>query len=123
MPEKHSRAVAGGRAIWLTERLWKLIAGLPVQSVPLDAIPEFDEVCWFGDEDPPTCRAVALHARRIEAADLSIPIILSSDGRLMDGGHRLAKAWLAGDATIRAVRFAVDPAPDYIVPDARTQAR
>jgi hypothetical protein len=117
MPQKHSRAVPGGRAVWLTERLWALAADLTPARVPLDAIPEFDAVCWFDAATPPTCRNVARHARRIAAADLRYPVILSADGRLMDGGHRLAKAWLAGETHVLAVRFAADPAPDYVVPD------
>ena len=44
-------------------------------------------------------------------------MILSADGRLMDGGHRVAKAWLSGTTTIEAVRFSVDPEPDYIERD------
>ena len=115
MPEKHSRAIPGGRAVWFTQRLCELAAGLPVEDVPVGAIAEFDQVCWFGPQAPPTCRAVAEHARRIEAADLAHPIILSASGQLMDGGHRLAKAWLAGHAVIRAVRFLEDPVPDYII--------
>jgi hypothetical protein len=32
----------------------------------------------------------------------------------MDGGHRISKAWINGETTIKAVRFTVDPEPDYI---------
>jgi hypothetical protein len=39
---------------------------------------------------------VADHARRINAADLSFPIILSANAALIDGGHRIAKAYLLG---------------------------
>jgi hypothetical protein len=112
MPEKHSRPVPGGRAFFLTERLWKLSEGLPVEAVPIDAIREFDEDCWFGGAAV-TCRMVARHAGRIQKADLSHPVILSADGRLMDGGHRISKAWLNGMTTINAVRFKTDPDPDY----------
>jgi hypothetical protein len=115
MPERHSRTVPGGRAFYLTERLWELAKELPVESVRIDAIREFDQDCWFG-EGPVTCRMVAEHAGRIQRADLSYPVILSSDGRLMDGGHRIAKAWLNGSATVDAVRFTTDPEPDYIEP-------
>lgn len=113
--EKHSRPVPGGRAFWWTERLWSEAAGLAVSSVPIDEIAEFDENCWFGDT-PPTCREVAEHARRIAAADLSYPVILNSRGELMDGGHRIAKAWLAGRTDVDAVRFDVDPEPDWVEP-------
>ena len=113
MPGPHTRAVPGGRAAYLTERLWEMVSGLPVESVPIDLIQEFDEDCWFGGS-PVTCRRVARHADLIQKADLTYPAILSVDGRLMDGGHRIAKAWLSGRTTIDAVRFSVDPKPDYI---------
>ena len=118
MPEKHSRAVPEGRAVWYTERLWRLAAGLPVELVALTALPELDADCWFGPERVPSIRAVAEHAARITAADLAYPIILAADGRLMDGGHRVAKAWLAGHTHVRAVRFPATPVPDYVTPSA-----
>jgi hypothetical protein len=114
--QKHSRATAVGRLVWYTERLWVLAQALPVKSVRIDEIAEFDQNCWFGPTSPPTCRAVARHAQRIFAADLTYPIILSANGGLMDGGHRLAKAWLLGQTEILAVQFAHDPAPDYVLP-------
>lgn len=119
MPEKHSRPVPGGRAFYLTERLWELSAGLPVESVPIDSIKAFDEDCWFGGR-PVTCRMVARHAALIQKADLSYPVILSADGRLMDGGHRISKAWINGHTTINAVRFKADPAPAYFERDTTT---
>ena len=50
----------------------------------------------------------------IEAADLNFPIILSSDGLVMDGMHRVGRAAMLGRATIEAVRFTQDPYPDYV---------
>ena len=112
MPEKHSRPVPGGRAFYLTERLWNLSKDLPIEPVPIESIQEFDEDCWFGGA-PVTCRMVADHAARIQKADLTYPVILSADGRLMDGGHRISKAWINDLTTINAVRFTTDPEPDY----------
>ena len=37
-----------------------------------------------------------------------------ADGHLMDGGHRIAKAWLEGAASVNAVRFVETPEPDWI---------
>ncbi len=111
--EQHSHPVAGGRAHWWTERLWAAAVALPVFEVSIDEIPEFDLDCWF-DGRAPTCREVAEHARRIQRADLGHPVILAADGHLMDGGHRIAKAWLEGRRTIGAVRFSVDPEPDWL---------
>lgn len=116
MPERHTRPVPGGRAVYLTERLWELVVGLPVEAVPIESIREFDEDCWFGGRAV-TCRMVARHAELIQKADLRYPVILSADGRLMDGGHRIAKAWLSGATTVDAVRFVVDPEPDHILWD------
>ena len=103
-----------GRAFWWTESLWTEAAGLEAAQIGIDSIAEFDMNCWFDADSPPTCRAVADHARRIQQADLRFPIILSTAGGLMDGGHRIAKAWLAGSTHVSAVRFAVDPEPDWI---------
>lgn len=112
-PERHSHTVPGGRAYWLTQKLWAAAAGLPVIQVAIADIPEFDQDCWFRGQAP-SLRDVAAHTRRIMAADLSYPIIFSADGRLMDGGHRIARAWIEGRTTIDAVRFAVDPEPEEI---------
>lgn len=115
MVQKHSRLTSKGRYVWYTERLWQLSKHLAVKLVSIESIPEFDINCWFDDKNPPTCRAVAAHAKRIYEADLSHPIILSAEGFLMDGGHRLAKAWLLGLKEIPAVQFEVNPAPDKII--------
>ena len=114
MAQKHSHPTPNGRSFWYTERLWHLSRHLPVKTVAIDSIKDFDQNCWFSDASPPTCRAVARHAQQIYEADLSYPIILSADGYLMDGGHRLAKAWLLGLTEILAVQFTEDPAPDYV---------
>ena len=107
----------GKLLVWEAERLWGLSKGLPVKTVPLSSISNFDDVCWFpSSEKRPTCRAVASHAKRIYEADLSRPIILSASGIMMDGMHRVAKAWLLGMAEIPAVQFSIDPPPDRILP-------
>ena len=114
--EHHSHLVGGRRHHFWTDRLWELAEGLPVRDIPIDDIAEFDQDCWFHGRAP-TCRQVAEHARRMQNADLRFPVILAADGSLMDGGHRISKAWLAGHATVRAITFAVDPQPDWITDD------
>lgn len=61
-----------------------------------------------------TCRDVVEHARLIHDCDFDHPVILSRDGRVMDGMHRICKALLLGRIDVEAVRFPEDPAPDYI---------
>ena len=115
--EKHGRTAPGGRGYWWTQRLWALAADLPVIQVPIADIAEFDLDCWFQGRHTPSVRAVAEHARRIFNADLAFPVILNAEGQLMDGGHRLARAWMEGRTVIDAVRFPVTPDPDWVVAD------
>jgi len=103
-----------GLDAWDVDRLIELSSALPVREVALDSIDEIDSVYWFDDQiDRPTVRRVVEHLRLIEDVDLSHPIILGVDGRVMDGMHRIAKALLEGRSTISAVRFATHPDPDY----------
>lgn len=103
----------GTVSAWEVERLWEMTKGFPVQQVPLNEIGDFDLVTWFDSEQHlPTCRAVAEHARKILAAEFMYPVILSAQGHVMDGMHRVAKAWLLGYETVEAVQFDVDPEPD-----------
>lgn len=106
----------GKLLVWETERLWDLSQELPVKTIPLSTIANFDDVCWFHSiGTKPTCRAVASHAKRIYEVDLSRPIILSVSGLMMDGMHRVAKAWILGMEEIKAVQFAEDPPPDQVL--------
>jgi hypothetical protein len=65
---------------------------------------------WYGQIPP--LREVAERTRRIEHADLRYPIILAADGSVLDGRHRIAKAWMLGHPTIGVVQFAPNPEPD-----------
>ena len=107
----HSRFVNGRNLIWDVHRLVELTKHCPIKEVSLSHIHELDENFWF-ETAVPTCRAVALHAKLIEDTDLTHPIILSEDGRVMDGMHRVCKALLEHRTTIPAVRFERDPEPD-----------
>ncbi len=100
---------------WDVDRLIRLSKDFPRIEVGLNSIRELDEPFWFaGGGDAATCRAIVEHARLIDAADLSFPIILSSEGRVMDGMHRVAKAALLRRSTVDAVQFANDPDPDFV---------
>lgn len=111
----HLRPSPAGLLAWDVHRLVELTAHLPHVEVPIGAIRELDEPFWFGGgSEAATCRAVAEHARLILEADLHYPIILGADGRVMDGMHRVAKAYLEGRDTILAVQLEVDPEPDFV---------
>lgn len=111
----HFRESERGLLAWDVDRLVRLSADLPPISVPLTSIRELDQNFWFDLEgDRPTCRRIALHARLIQESTLDHPIILSQDGGVMDGMHRVCKALIEGRDTIEAVRFDVDPDPDFV---------
>ena len=103
-----------GLDAWDVDRLVELSKDFPVKQVALDSIDELDSVYWFDDRrERPTVLRVVDHARLIEEVDMSHPVILGRDGRVMDGMHRIAKALLEGRATIDAVQFEIHPEPDY----------
>ena len=106
----------GETLVYDVERLWRLAAALPVETIPLASVEgELDyPYQWFKTKKP-SPREVARHAKLIYEADLSYPIVLSAQGLVMDGIHRIAKAWLQGSETITAVRFLADPEPDEII--------
>jgi len=103
-----------GTDAWDVDRLIELSADIPVEDVELASIGEVDSVYWFNQgNERPTVRRVIDHFRLIQDVDLSYPVILGEDGRVMDGMHRIARAILEGRTTIAAKRFRVHPEPDY----------
>jgi hypothetical protein len=103
----------GTKRVWYTERLWELAKGLPVKAVDIDGIAAFDQVTWFAVQEP-TCRRVTEHAKRISEASFEHPVILSAEGYVMDGMHRICKAYLLGLKTVQAVQFSPNPEPDEL---------
>jgi len=111
----HFRPSERGLLAWDVDRLVEASRDLPVIDVPLTEIAELDETFWFDHEQlAPTCRRIAEHAKLMNETDLRHPILLSAGGRVMDGMHRVCRAWIEGRESVRAVRFEVDPEPDYV---------
>jgi hypothetical protein len=91
---------------WDIDRLVEITAEFPVKEVPLDSIWEVNTVYWFNDGDElPTVRNVVEHMRLVNEVDPSYPIILGSNGCVMEGMHRVVRAIIEGRDTIRAVQF------------------
>lgn len=84
-----------------------------VEDVPLTAIREVDTEYWYDHGYSATVRSVVEHCRLIQQVDLSYPIVLDPDGRVMDGMHRVARALLDGHTSIQAKRLARMPIPDF----------
>lgn len=90
---------------WSVQRLIGLAKKLPVMEVPLAHL-------FIGYRyDGVNLQQLVGHMRAALDADLNYPIILSADGSVMDGRHRIMKALLEGRKTIKAVRFPETPAP------------
>jgi hypothetical protein len=100
-----------GLLAWDVDRLVELSSAFPRKMVSLRALRESNEA-WLSDGGG--AHAIREHLRLIDEADLSYPIILSANGAVMDGRHRIAKAARAGWREIEAVQFNEDPSPDFV---------
>lgn len=104
----HEQQCTLGRHTWSVARLFELSRKLKVLTIPLD------HLSVYYTYEKLTLREMVMHMKAVKAADLSTPIILDEDGELMDGRHRLMKAMLNGEKTIKAVRFETNPSPDKV---------
>jgi hypothetical protein len=109
----YTRLEHGRRFTWRISRLWREAEGLPVLDLALDAF-DFDQTVWFEPGESPTVRKVAHHLQRVLETNAEYPVILSPNGEVMDGWHRLAKAWMEGRETVPGVRLLRDPVPDLV---------
>jgi hypothetical protein len=110
--QRHTIEADGFRTTWYVDRLWELSAPLVSRPIQVDTVAGIDLNVWFWDGHEPTIRNVASRVERILAADLECPIILNTDGTIMDGAHRLARALIEGRTHILAKQFLESPAPD-----------
>jgi hypothetical protein len=114
-PQYHLRPSERGLLAWNVAKLIALSRGLPIQRIALSEVAEVDENHWYAaGGQSPTCRSILEHLRLIEQADLTYPIILDANGRLMDGMHRVCKAIRSGATHIEAIRFPETPLPDHV---------
>ena len=54
------------------------------------------------------------HSKRVQSSDLKYPILLDHRGVICDGWHRVCKAILKGDTTIKAIRLETMPDRDRL---------
>ena len=111
--QNHFRQVGQDTYIWDVYHLVELTKTFVIKKVTLADIRELNEAYWFPDQFP-TTQQIIEHFQLVQDADLSYPIILCAEGRLMDGMHRIAKACLLKQEHILAVQFEQTPEPDFI---------
>lgn len=109
----HFRQVGEDIYIWDVHSLVALSEKLNVKEILITDIQELNEAYWFPDTHPTTQQMIE-HMQLVNAADLSYPIILCAEGRVMDGMHRIAKAILGHQTHILAVQLEHTPKPDFI---------
>ncbi len=112
----HHRVVDGAVHIWDVNKLVVKSQNMSVVDVALSEIQELDEAFWYSavDGNLPTCRSIADHAKLIQDTDLKYPVLLCAEKRVIDGMHRICKAYMQGMKMIKAVKIDPLPAPDYI---------
>ena len=111
----HLRKSDQGLQAWDVDSLIRLTANLEVIELPLSDILELDEPYWYDSEGhKPTCKSIAEHIRLVQATDLAYPIIICPAGRVMDGMHRVVKAFLEERKFLLAYRLPSLPTPDYM---------
>ncbi|MFV5190958.1 MULTISPECIES: hypothetical protein [Acinetobacter] len=109
----HFRQVGHDTYIWDVHHLVELTKTFVIKKVTLADIRELNEAYWFPDQFP-TTQQIIEHFQLVQDADLSYPIILCAEGRVMDGMHRVAKASLLRHSHILAVQFEQTPESDFI---------
>lgn len=73
---------------------------LPEFEIPLCCLDLSIEI-WSGCD----MFALAYHCKKVKEADLDFPIILDWRGAVADGRHRIMKALVNGETTIKAKRL------------------
>lgn len=99
---------------WHVPDLQAAVVGQPVQETTTDRF-NLDVDAWFGEACAPTIANVIHHMKYVQSADLNNPILLSAEGHVFDGLHRLAKCMLEGVTVIKYQQFNVNPDPFEIV--------
>ena len=96
---------------WNDETLWKAAeTKTPVEVDVREYL--WEDLNWNMSK----LKDIAYEIALIKKADLSYPIILDTSGKVLDGCHRIVKAYLDGIYKIKAVTLDVDndlPKPDY----------
>ena len=96
----------------------------PVTTIPTESFySQLTENIW-GEATPITplqviekihLKKYAANAERIHSADLSYPIFVDSSHRILDGYHRVSKAYIEGKKNVRAYVFDAELMKKFIL--------
>ena len=109
----HENTYSHNGKVWTVTNLIARSKDLEPFDLPLAAIYLGTEV-WTPEGSP---FGMAHHMRRALDVDTRHPVILSQEGFIMDGWHRVLRALIDGRSSIKAVRFSKTPPHDYLKAD------
>lgn len=72
----------------------------PIFNAPIASI-NIDYLAWEINDTYDFC----YHINRVNSTNLKYPIILSPNGQIVDGVHRVCKAIILGNKTIKCIRM------------------
>ena len=115
----------GNSKYWYAETLWEATKNAPIIEIEVSSISILDEVVWFGGPNNilPTIRTIAERIQAIQESDLAFPIIKVKDGDILDGAHRIAKAYINKHKFIKAALLDEYPIHDGIVREGQVAPR
>lgn len=96
----------GQGGVWSVAMLIDDCKNLEPFDAPLASL-DLSYTIWHGAD----MHRLAAHCKKVNDADLSIPIIILWNGLIADGRHRIIKALTLGESTIKAVRMTWRPTP------------
>jgi hypothetical protein len=102
---------------WLVKDLIRAAESLPVHRMNVNELVDINrgtetkEGNWGSLIDNPSEE----FRKRVERADRSYPILVDVDGWIIDGSHRLAGAYWAGEETVPGKVMRPDDFPDPLV--------
>jgi hypothetical protein len=108
LPWHHGQTFSFDGVTWSVGDLWGLVESQAPISVSVSELPDFDARVWVKRLSNVTPEWILEHAQRILAADLEYPILVTPEGYVADGWHRLSKARIEGRKTILVLRLPDD---------------
>jgi len=100
-----------GAFTWDVKDLWKAAEGIEPVSMPIRYVLNIEQFLdshsWSAGKM--SVREILDHADRIDNADLSYPILLTPDGYVADGCHRIVRALKEGRDSILVIKLPAMP--------------
>lgn len=111
----HFKKSKDGFFAWDVDKLITKSNSLRIFNTDISKIKKFEQNYWYLNyNDKVSGKSITDHIKLVLDCNLEYPIILAADSSIMDGMHRLCKAYLNGQESIRSVKFDTTPAPDFI---------